>query len=295
MSFFLFAVLILGIIGLIAAVVLFVVSKKFAVKEDPRLAQITELLPGANCGGCGYPGCSGFAAGCLKAAESGSIDGMTCTVGGDETMNKIADILGLKAIVSEPKIAVVRCNGTCENRPQIVKYDGRMTCADVNLCGAGETGCGYGCLGCGDCAEACGFGGIVMNETTRLPEINPDICIACGSCAKACPRGIIELRKRGPKDRRIWVDCVNKDKGPVAKKACTAACIGCGLCAKECKFEAITIENNVAYIDYDKCRLCRSCVKVCPTKAIHEINFPAQRLNVVQEQTVVENQETTKE
>lgn len=295
MSFFLIAIFILGIVGLIAAVVLYAVSKKFATKEDPRLAEINEILPGANCGGCGYPGCSGFATSCLKAAESGSLNGIYCQVGGDDVMNKIADILGMKAIASEPRIAVIRCNGTCENRPPIVKYNGRMTCADVHLCGAGESACGFGCLGCGDCAEACGFGGIVMNEATGLPEVNPDICIACGSCVNACPRGIIELRKRGPKDRRIWVDCVNKDKGPVAKKACTAACIGCGLCAKECKFEAITVENNVAYIDSEKCRLCRSCVKVCPTKAIHKINFPAQRLNIVQETVAVENQEMSKE
>ena len=287
MNFFLIAVVVLGVVGLVAAVILFGVSKKFAVKEDERLGKVTAVLPGANCGGCGYPGCSGFADACVKAADAGSIEGLVCTVGGDDVMNKVADILGMKASAVDKKVAVVRCNGTCDNRPQTVKYDGRMTCANLNACGAGETECGYGCLGCGDCVNACQFGAISMNPSTGLPEVDFEKCGGCGNCAKACPRGIIEIRKRGPKDRRIWVDCVNKDKGPVAKKACSAACIGCSLCVKECKFEAITVENNVAHIDEDKCRLCRSCVKVCPSKAIHEINFPAPRIDAPLDTTTV--------
>lgn len=267
------AILVLGVIGLAAALILFAASKKFAVTEDPRLNQVTEALPGANCGGCGFPGCSGFAKACVAGADNGSLDGMQCTVGGDKVMEQIAEILNMKVSASEPRIAVVRCNGSCEYRKKVVDYDGRKTCANMNLCGAGETECGYGCLGCGDCSDVCQFDGITMNPVTGLPEVNPDLCTGCGACANACPRNIIELRKRGVKDRRIWVACMNKDKGAVAKKACTAACIACSLCAKECKFEAITVENNLAYIDDDKCRLCRSCVKVCPQKAIHEVNF----------------------
>ena len=284
---FLIAILVLGVIGLIAALVLYGASKKFAVKEDPRLGQVVEALPGANCGGCGYPGCSGFADACVKAADAGSLDGLYCSVGGDECMQKIADILGMSVSAGEKKIAVVRCDGSCEKRERLVRYDGRMTCANVHACGAGETACGYGCLGCGDCVEACSLGAISINPDTGLAEVDEEKCGGCGACARACPRGVIEVRKRGPKNRRIWVDCVNKDKGPVAKKACAAACIGCGLCAKECKFDAITVEGNVAYIDDQKCRLCRSCVKVCPTKAIHEINFPPARVTTPQEVTKV--------
>ena len=274
MNFILTAVLVLGGIALVAAVVLYICSKKFAVYEDPRVGQVTAVLPGANCGGCGYPGCSGMADALVKAADKGSLDGLFCPVGGADVMGQVADLLGMAIANTDPMVAVVRCNGTCENRPRIASYDGLMTCAVVNSCGAGETACGFGCLGCGDCVAACQFDAIHMNPETGLPEVDDDKCTACGACTKACPRHIIELRKKGPKNRRVFVSCVNKDKGPVAMKACKAACIGCGKCVKECQFDAITVENNVSYIDFNKCRLCRKCVTVCPTKAIHDVNFP---------------------
>jgi ferredoxin len=113
-----------------------------------------------------------------------------------------------------------------------------------------------------------------MNEETGLPEVDENKCVTCGACVKACPRHIIELRKKGPKNRRVFVSCVNRDKGAIAMKACKSACIGCGKCAKECQFEAITIEENLSYIDFTKCRLCKKCVAICPTKAIQAVNFP---------------------
>jgi ferredoxin len=144
----------------------------------------------------------------------------------------------------------------------------------MHACGAGETACGYGCLGCGDCEAACQFGAIHVNPETGIPEVNEDKCTSCGACVKACPRHIIELRKKGPKGRRVYVSCVNKDKGAVSMKACKVSCIGCGKCEKECPFGAITVEGNCSYIDFNKCRLCRKCVTVCPTKAIRDVNFP---------------------
>jgi len=277
MNFILIAVIVLGCIALVSAVILYVCSKKFAVYEDPRIGQVTELLPGANCGGCGFAGCSGMAGALVKGADAGSVEGLLCPVGGAETMGKIAGLLGMAVANTEAKVAVVRCNGTCELRQRTVEYNGLRTCAAMNSCGAGETGCGFGCLGCGDCVAACAFGAIVMNGETGLPEVDEDKCTACGACAKACPRHIIELRKKGLKGRRVYVRCVNKDKGAVAMKACKAACIGCGKCAKECKFEAITITDNLSYIDPDKCRMCRKCVEACPTHAIVAVNFPAPR------------------
>ena len=281
MNFILIAVIVLGGIALVSAVVLYVCSKKFAVHEDPRLAQVSALLPGANCGGCGYPGCSGMAAALVKGADAGSLDGLYCPVGGASVMGQVADLLGMAVANTEAKVAVVRCNGTCELRPRIAGYDGLRTCAAMHSCGAGETACGYGCLGCGDCVKACAFGAITINPETGLPEVDEEKCTGCGACAKACPRHIIELRKNGVKGRRVYVRCVNKDKGAAAMKACKAACIGCGKCEKECQFGAITIENNVSYIDPDKCRLCRKCVEVCPTHAIIAVNFPAPRPKAV--------------
>ena len=277
MSFIIQAVIVLGVIAILAAAVLYVCSKKFAVYEDPRIGQVAEILPGANCGGCGFPGCSGMADALVKGCDAGSIDGLNCPVGGAEVMTKVADLLGMAIANSAPKVAVVRCNGTCANRPKIAEYKGLRTCAAMHSCGAGETACGYGCLGCGDCVAVCQFGAISINPETGIAEVDEEKCTACGACVKACPRNIIELRKKGPKGRRVYVSCVNKDKGPAAMKACAAACIGCGKCQKECAFEAITIANNVSYIDPDKCRLCRKCEKVCPTHAIIAVNFPAPK------------------
>lgn len=277
MNFILIAVIVLGAIALIAAIVLYAVSKKFAVQEDPRIGQVVELLPGANCGGCGFAGCAGMADALVKGADLGSIDGLMCPVGGAEVMGQVADLLGMAVANTDPMVAVVRCNGSCEHRPRIVEYDGLRSCQAVNATCAGETGCGFGCLGCGDCVAACQFGAITMDEETGLPVVDEEKCTACGACAKACPRHIIELRKKGPKGRRVYVQCVNKDKGAVAKKACAVACIGCGKCQKVCNFDAITVENNVAYIDFNKCRMCTKCVDECPTGALVKVNFPVRK------------------
>ena len=274
MNLILIAVISLGAIGLVSAIVLYVASKKFAVYEDPRIGQVVEVLPGANCGGCGFPGCNGFASACVKA---GSLEGKLCPVGGQPTMVKIAAILGLEAAASEPKVAVVRCNGTCENRPRLTEYDGVRSCVIANSTYGGETGCTFGCLGCGDCVAACKFDAIHMNPETGLPEVDEDKCTACGACSKACPRRIIEIRPKGKNNRRVYVQCVNKDKGAVARKACAVACIGCGKCVKVCPFEAITLDSNLAYIDPSKCKSCRKCEAECPQKAIIAKNFPPRK------------------
>ncbi|MDO5571421.1 MAG: Fe-S cluster domain-containing protein [Bacteroidales bacterium] len=274
MNLILIALITLGVIGAIGAVILYFVAQKFYVYEDPRIEQVEQVLPQANCGGCGYPGCKGFADACVKAD---SLEGLFCPVGGAVVMGKVASILGKEVVESEPKVAVVRCNGTCAARPKTSSYDGAKSCAIASNTFAGETGCSFGCLGFGDCEVSCSFDAIHINEETGLPVVDEEKCTACGSCVKACPKFIIELRAKGKNNRRVFVSCVNKDKGAAAKKACSNACIGCGKCAKECPFDAITIENNLAYIDYNKCKLCRKCVDVCPTGAIHAINFPPRK------------------
>jgi Na+-translocating ferredoxin:NAD+ oxidoreductase RNF subunit RnfB len=270
------AIAVLGGIGVISSILLYVISKKFEVIEDPLIGRVQEALPGANCGGCGFPGCGGFAVACVKADE---LDGLLCPVGGADVMNRVASILGKEAATAEPTVAVVRCKGDCEHRPRTNAYDGARNCAIASSLYGGETGCTYGCLGYGDCVTVCTFGAIRINEATGMPEVDEDKCTSCGACTKACPKGLIELRKKGPKSRRVYVGCMNKDKGAVARKACSAACIGCSKCVKECAFEAITVNNNLAYIDPQKCRLCRKCAPVCPTGSIVELNFPPRKEN----------------
>ncbi len=289
MNYMLTALLVLGTIALVSAFVLYYCSKHFAVKEDERIGKVASLLPQANCGGCGFAGCSGMASALVKAADGGSIEGFTCPVGGSEVMGKIAGLLGVAVTDTEPCVAVLRCGGSCTARQRVAVYDGLRTCAAMNVSGMGETACAYGCLGCGDCVSACSFGGIKQNETTGLPEIDENVCTGCGSCAKACPRDIIELRPRGMRSRRVFVACRNQDRGALAMKACSVSCIGCGKCAKECKFDAITIENNLAYIDPAKCKMCRKCEKACPRKAIKAVNFPAPKTPVQQTVSATDN------
>ncbi len=288
MNIVIITVLTLGILGTLAAVVLYFVAQKFKVIEDPRIDQVEEVLPAANCGGCGFPGCRAFAEAMVKSDD---ISNLNCPVGGSETMSKAAGILGKEVAASDPMIAVVRCHGTCDNRPKTNHYNGASSCAIASSLYGGETGCSFGCLGEGDCVAACTFDAIYMDEETGLPVVK-DNCVACGACVDACPKNIIELRKAGPKGRRIFVSCINQDKGGVAKKACSAACIGCKKCEKECPFDAITVENNIAYIDYNKCKLCRKCVAVCPTQAIHEVNFPAKKVKAESEASTNSSVET---
>lgn len=275
-----YTIISLSAIGVTAAVILFFVAKKFRVYEDPKIDLVEEALPAANCGGCGFAGCRNFAEACVK---DDNFDGLYCPVGGNEVMASVASILGREAVEKEATVAVIRCNGTPEHRPKTNVYDGASSCAISHSLYTGESGCPYGCLGEGDCVNVCDFDAIHMNAMTGLPEVVDDKCTACGACVKACPRDIIELRKKNPKDRKIFVSCINEEKGGVARKSCSVACIGCGKCVKVCPFDAITMENNLAYIDPVICRLCRKCVPECPTNAILEINFPPRK---VKEETV---------
>ncbi len=270
-SIVMWTVVVLAGLGLLLSVLLYFVAKKFKVEEDPRIDEIEKVMPGANCGGCGYAGCRAFADSAVKASD---LDKHYCPVGGNEVMKKVAAILGYEIKEKAPQVAVVRCNGTCENRPRTNEYDGIASCKVKASLYSGDTACPFGCLGCGDCVQACLFGALSMDPVTGLPVVDETKCTACGACTKACPKGIIELRNKGPRGMRVFVSCVNKDKGGVARKACCAACIGCGKCAKVCAQQAITVENNVAYIDFTKCKLCKKCVAECPTGAIHAVNFP---------------------
>lgn len=266
-----YTILTLCSLGIASAVVLYVVAQKFKVYEDPQIDHVEKMLPGANCGGCGFAGCKGFADALVNQND---ITLLYCPVGGADIMKAISEYLGKVPPQKEPQIAVVKCNGSCENRPRTNHFDGARSCAVIASVYAGETGCSYGCFGYGDCEVSCPFDAIHINPETNLPEVDEEKCTACGACVKACPKFLIELRNKGPKGRRIWVSCMNKDKGGPARRGCKAACIACGKCVKACAFEAITLEDNLAYIDSVKCRLCRKCPPECPTNAILEANFP---------------------
>lgn len=267
-------VLVVSGLGALLALLLFLVAKKFKVEEDPRIDEVEKMLPGANCGGCGFAGCRGMSEALVNRDD---ISTLYCPVGGAECMKAVASYLGKAAPEREPMVAVVRCAGSCENRPKTNQFDGASSCLIASSLYAGDTGCSFGCLGLGDCVAKCEFDALHINPVTGLPEVDEEKCTACGACVKACPKMIIELRKKAPKGRKIYVSCVNKAKGAVARKACKVACIGCGKCAKVCAHEAITVENNLAYIDFTKCKFCRKCVAECPTGAIVEFGFPPRK------------------
>ena len=269
-----YSVLLMTGLGAVAALMLYVISRKFKVYENPLIAEVEALLPGANCAGCGSPGCHSFAE---KLVDSDDITELFCPVGGNAVMKEVAAALGKEVVEKAPTVAVVRCQGSCEVRPKTSEYQGPRSCAISQLIYSGETDCQYGCLGDGDCVEACSFDAMYMDESTGLPVVITDKCTSCGMCATACPRDIIEMRPKQKRDLKVFVGCLNEEKGGLARKACSVACIGCSKCVDACPKDAITIENNLAYIDPEYCTLCRKCVPVCPTHSIIETNFPPRK------------------
>lgn len=270
----LITVICLSLLALISAVMLYFVAQKFKVFEDPRIDEILAILPSANCGGCGFAGCRNFAETLVKAD---TFEGLSCPVGGAVVMGNVAKLLGKEAPEIDPLVAVLLCNGTPENSRRTSNYGGASDCRISNNLYIGETDCSYGCLSNGDCVRACAFNAMYMDPETRLPVIIDEKCVSCGACVKACPRNIIELRKKSKKDRKIYVACSNCDKGGPARRACNVACIACNKCFKVCEFNAITILNNLAYIDATKCTFCRKCPAECPTGSIIELNFPPRK------------------
>ena len=254
------AVVVLGVLGAVFGLILAVASKIFEVKKDPREEAILGCLAGANCGGCGFPGCGGLAA----AIVAGEAPVNACAPAGAENAAKIAEIMGMSAPTGERQVAFVRCTGG-QNAKKRYEYVGVKDCLSATKVAAGPLECQFGCFGFGSCVNACQFGAISISETGAA-IVDPEKCTNCGACMKACPRKLIVSVPANPK--KVHVTCANLEKGKAAMTVCDNSCIGCGLCEKECKKDAIHVVNGCAVIDYDKCVNCKLCTKVCPRDAI---------------------------
>ncbi len=253
-------VLSLGGMSLIFGVGLSVASKKFAIEKDARIDEVREVLPSANCGACGYPGCDGLA----SAIVSGKAPVNACTVGGSEVAARVGAIMGMGTEVEERMVARVLCQGDCDQVVEKFKYQGINDCVAASMLADGHKACSASCLGLGTCERVCPFDAIHVNDK-GLAVVDRDKCTACNMCVTACPKNIIKLI---PASSQVQIACNSHDKGRVVRNNCKIGCIGCQICVKACPFDAIGFENNLAKIDYDKCTNCGICVEKCPTKSI---------------------------
>ncbi|KAB3531447.1 RnfABCDGE type electron transport complex subunit B [Alkaliphilus serpentinus] len=260
----------LGGLGLLFGAGLAYASQKFAIEVDPKFMAVRDALPGANCGGCGYPGCDSFA----KAICKGEAPIEGCPVGGNECVVALSEIMGVEATAGVKKVAKVICNGDTVKCKEKFEYEGIEDCVAATMVAGGSKSCQYGCLGLGTCVRACPFDAIEIVDG-RIAKIIPEKCTACGKCIEVCPKSVIDMV---PYEQDVVITCNNKETGKVVRPKCSVACIACKICVKACPYEAIDFENNLAFINYEKCTNCFVCVEKCPTKAI-EGNFERRDKN----------------
>ncbi|MFI3212210.1 MAG: RnfABCDGE type electron transport complex subunit B [Eubacteriales bacterium] len=260
MSGIILATIVIGSVGLLLGLFLGIAAIKFKVEVDPKEEAILAALPGNNCGGCGFAGCSGLAG----AIAKGEAEVNACPVGGDTTSEAISKIMGVEAKAGNKQVAFVKCNGTCDKTTMDYEYTGMEDCGMLAFVpNGGPKSCNYGCLGYGTCVKACPFDAIHIVDGVAV--VDKEACKACGKCIAVCPKNLIEMI---PYDAKVQVACSSQAKGPVVMKACQVGCIGCGICKRNCPADAITVENFIAKIDYDKCIGCGICKEKCPKKAI---------------------------
>ena len=254
------ATAVIGLVGLFVGLFLGIAAIKFKVEVNPKEEEILNTLPGNNCGGCGFAGCSALA----HAIADGNAPTNACPVGGEAVGSKIANIMGVEAKQSEKKVAFVMCQGDCNKTRKDYEYSGIEDCRMLSFVpNGGPKSCNYGCLGYGNCVNACMFDAIHIID--GIAVVDKETCKACGKCVDACPKNLIELV---PYNAKYLVACNSKDKGPATMKACDVGCIGCQLCKKNCPSDAITVEDFNAKIDYEKCMECGICIDKCPKKTI---------------------------
>lgn len=274
------AISVLGGLALIFGICITIANKFFLVKADPKRDAIREALPGANCGGCGYPGCDALA----DAIFEGTAPVSACPVGGNDLAIKLADIMGVEASTSDVRlVATVRCQGTAELCNNKYEYKDIKDCAAAMMVNDGNKACQFGCMGLGSCEEACKFDAIHVDPVLKIAVVDAEKCTACGACIEACPKNIINLQ---PENLKVKILCKAADKGKLVKLNCKIGCIGCGLCARKCKFGAISMVNNLPVIDYDKCVGCLMCAEDCPTGAIWG-NFKERKIAVIDRNTCI--------
>lgn len=279
-----FAIVVLGVLGAVFGFILAVASKIFEVKKDPREEAILGCLAGANCGGCGYPGCGGYAEAVLKGEAAIGL----CASGGTDCARAMGEIMGVKVGDVARKVALVRCSGYRKldadgkekGARMKAEYEGFADClAASKVGGNGPLACKFGCLGFGNCVKACKYDAISIVD--GVAKVDPEMCKGCMACAVACPRGVIVPVDY---DKHTTIACASHAKGAVTVRGCTQGCIGCGICVKICPHDAISIQNNLAVIDYSLCTSCGLCAAVCPKKLItSNVNTPDEVLAIIKE------------
>lgn len=271
MTGILYPVIVLGGLGLLFGVSLGFASKVFAVETNPKAEAIRGVLPGANCGACGYPGCDG----CANAIAEGKAPANACVVGGKAVAEKVSNIMGVEAGDFNRQVATVLCQGDCDKAKSKYKYTGLRDCRAQNILAGGSKSCSYGCLGCGTCVDVCNYDAIHI--VNGVAFVDKEKCVACRACINVCPKHIIELV---PYDNKVVVKCKSNDPGKVVRGNCSIGCIGCQICVKNCPEDAFTFENYLSKINYDKCTNCGICAEKCPTGAIfselEKVNAEAQ-------------------
>ncbi len=258
------SIIVLSGLGLGFGLFLAYASKKFHVKTDPRVNDVLGVLPGANCGACGYAGCAAYAEAVVLNED---VPVSLCIPGQKAVADKVGAILGRTSEVKEGKKAQLHCDGGKDECPSKYNYKGVETCKAASIVAGGPKSCSFGCIGFGDCMRACPFDAIRMGNNS-LPIINKEKCTGCGKCVETCPKMIISL---APIKSKVHVRCSSKDNAKDVMKVCKVGCIGCKMCEKACPADAIHVIDNIAKIDYSKCISCGKCVTVCPRKIIERV------------------------